>query len=411
MTKARILVVDDEPGMLHAVERVLSPAYSALCLSSPTEALARVSIFAPDLVLLDIRMPEMSGFDLVDRLRERCPDVDVIFMTGSVEEIDSAHVAAILKKAFYFVQKPFDRRVLLTLVERCLELRRLANENRRHVMRLESEMAEACAFQRSLLPAETAVVAGVSIAARFVPCDELGGDLFGYHEAGSGRIALLIADVAGHGASAAMLTGVVKSAFDSSLAEGYDPLRAVERVAAGLRGFEPNKFVTLLCALIDTRRRTLTYVSAGHHPAILWGPSRAAGARSGPGPEGASSPAPGSQATQPPPSSQEAGPPPGDPRRPILLNSTGPIVSPALSGLLWQDARIDLLEGDRLLLYTDGLVEAERGEVCFGRERLLVEVARRPEGGAVLLDALLASALEFSGRPARDDVTLLTATL
>ena len=230
-------------------------------------------MFDPDLALVDVRLPGMTGFDLMDRLRDVYPGLDVILMTGSVSETDATHVEAILRKAFYFIQKPFDRRVLLTLVERCLELRRLEADNRRHVARLEGELAEARAFQQGLLPPEQARLGKVVVAARSIASAELGGDFFDYADAGAGRVALLVSDVAGHGASAAMLTGIVKSAFDASHAEDYAPLATVRRVVEGLRGFEPRRFVTLFCARIDPERNLLEWVNAGHPAGILWGPN------------------------------------------------------------------------------------------------------------------------------------------
>ena len=119
----RILVVDDEPGMLRAVERLLAADYNVVCCRSPTESLERARTFAPEIALLDIRMPEMSGFDLMDRLEHVCRDLYVIFMTGSMSQLDANLIRTIRSKAFYFIQKPFERELLLTLVERCAQQR------------------------------------------------------------------------------------------------------------------------------------------------------------------------------------------------------------------------------------------------------------------------------------------------
>ena len=97
-------------------------------------------------------MPDLDGFELMARLKARFPALDVILMTGSVDDLDEKLVRAIRSAAFYFIQKPFDREVLRTLVERCLELRRRREEHRQNLKRLETEMAEARAFQQSLLP-------------------------------------------------------------------------------------------------------------------------------------------------------------------------------------------------------------------------------------------------------------------
>jgi len=188
VTSGRILVVDDEPGMLRAVERVLAADHAVLALPTPEQALDAGLAFEPDIALLDVRLPGMTGLDLMDRLRVSRPDLDVILMTGSQSETDATHVDAILRKAFYFIQKPFDRRVLLTLVERCLELRRLESDNRRHVTRLESELREARAFQESLLPPASARIGSVALAARSIPSAELGGDFVAYADTGAGGL-------------------------------------------------------------------------------------------------------------------------------------------------------------------------------------------------------------------------------
>ena len=213
MKPARILVVDDEPGMLRAVDRVLSEQHQVVGTRLSREALALADEFHPDLAIVDIRMPDLDGFELMARLKARFPALDVILMTGSVDDLDEKLVRAIRSAAFYFIQKPFDREVLRTLVDRCVELRWRREEHRQNLKRLEREIAEAHAFQQSLLPDREAIVNDVSVCCRYAPCSALGGDLYDYAAATARRTALLIADVSGHGVSAAMLTGVVKSAF------------------------------------------------------------------------------------------------------------------------------------------------------------------------------------------------------
>jgi sigma-B regulation protein RsbU (phosphoserine phosphatase) len=234
MRPAQILVVDDEPGIIRAVDRVLGGAHHVTGTSSSRAALSLAEQIKPDLAIVDIRMPALDGFELMSRLKARLPDLDVILMTGSIDDLDEKLVRALRSPAFYFIQKPFDRDVLSTLVERCLELRRRREDHQRNLHRLETEMAEARAFQQSLLPQPEAVINGLSICCRYTPCERLGGDLYDYLDAGNGRTALLIADVSGHGVSAAMLTGVVKSAFRAAGAEGYDPHAVVRRVWSGL---------------------------------------------------------------------------------------------------------------------------------------------------------------------------------
>jgi|RhiMetdeSRZDD1v2_1073273.scaffolds.fasta_scaffold32592_4 phosphoserine phosphatase RsbU/P len=371
MRSARILVVDDEPGMLRAVERVLSDDHQVVATRLSRDAIAVADDFRPELAIVDIRMPDMDGFELMARLKGRFPALDVILMTGSVDDLDEKLVRAIRSPAFYFIQKPFDRDVLRTLVERCIELRWRREDHRQTLKRLETEIAEARAFQQSLLPDRERVLNGVSISCRYTPCSALGGDLYDYAET-AGRTALLIADVSGHGVSAAMLTGIVKSAFQASHADGFEPTAVVQRVSAGLASFRPDRFVTLIAALICPDEGHVRYVNAGHPPIVSWGIAR----------------------------------------QPTWLESTGPLVSPALSAATWDAPIVPIDEGDHLLLYTDGVWEVLADDDGRAEGRFLAAIERAPQGGASLLDTILGDVQrEMAGQVQPDDLTLLTATV
>lgn len=371
MKSARILVVDDEPGMLRAVDRVLSKDHHVVGTRLSREALSIAGDFHPELAIVDIRMPDLDGFELMAQLKARFSGIDVILMTGSVDDLDDKLVRAIRSPAFYFIQKPFDREVLRTLVDRCLELRWRREEHRLNLTRLETEMAEARAFQQSLLPDRETVVNGVAVCCRYTPSSALGGDLYDY-AASTGRTALLIADVSGHGVSAAMLTGIVKSAFHASHVDGFEPAAVVQRVSMGLAAFSPERFVTMVAALISPEERQLRYVNAGHPPVALWGRMR----------------------------------------QPRWLHSTGPLVSPALMESTWESPVVPIHEGDHLLLYTDGISDAladDNGKSEKGFTRI---IDSESEGGAPLLDTILADVhRRLAGRPQPDDLTLLTASV
>jgi len=371
MKSARILVVDDEPGMLRAVDRVLSKDHHVVGTRLSREALSIAGDFHPELAIVDIRMPDLDGFELMAQLKARFSGIDVILMTGSVDDLDDKLVRAIRSPAFYFIQKPFDREVLRTLVDRCLELRWRREEHRLNLNRLETEMAEARAFQQSLLPDRETVVNGVAVCCRYTPSSALGGDLYDY-AASTGRTALLIADVSGHGVSAAMLTGIVKSAFHASHVDGFEPAAVVQRVSMGLAAFSPERFVTMVAALISPEERQLRYVNAGHPPVALWGRTRQL----------------------------------------RWLHSTGPLVSPALMESTWESPVVPIHEGDHLLLYTDGISDAladDNGKSEKGFTRI---IDRASEGGAPLLDTILADVhRRLAGRPQPDDLTLLTASV
>lgn len=366
--RAQILVVDDEPGMLHTVSRILSRGHDVTCVESGFEALERFKKVRPDLAIVDIRMPGMNGFELTRQLKERDPDLDVVLMTGNAEEPDDNLIRAIDEGAFYFIQKPFDRRVLLTLVTRCLELRRLRRAERRYVQRLERELEEARQFQLSLLPPPEYSADGVTISARYLACSELAGDIYDYAPAGDDAIAVLVADVVGHGASAAMMTSIVKSSFHAAADDDFEPLAVIDQVKEGLRPFDASRFVTLATARLDLQSGQLTYVNAGH-------------------------PAPIVRRKNAPPK---------------LLTSTGPMLSSTFYDLPYQSKTIPLEKGDSLLLYTDGLTETWNDDEMFGESRILSLVTETAHRGGELLDEILTQLTTFAGpRPQTDDITLL----
>ena len=370
MSLWRVLVVDDEPGMLRSVERVLGHHYEVASSLSSRGAVPLAQAFQPDLALLDIQMPEMDGFQLMEELQALDPELDVIVMTGSIHELDAKLVRAIRKDAFYFLQKPFDRGVLLSLVERCFERKRLDRSNRQYLRRIEQELADACAFQRSMLAPRFADLGGISVFAHYLPCSELAGDFYDYVALPPEGAAIIVADVSGHGVSAAMLTGVVKSAFHSASSELYEPVRVAERIANGLRSFGPQHFITLICARVQNG--SLEFVNAGHPPGIL------------------------SKVKTPA----------------VLLEATGPLISPALQ-CSWEQQVIQIERGsDRIVLFTDALIEAESESEAYGLDRLVEEVGKRPVEGTVLSEQILESVRRFAaGRSITDDLTLVIADL
>jgi sigma-B regulation protein RsbU (phosphoserine phosphatase) len=369
---ASILVVDDDPGILRAVARVLGRRHRVTGLTDGAEALREAAGLRPELAIVDIRLPETTGFEVTRGLKAALPDIDVILMTGNTEDPDENLIRAIDEGAFFFIQKPFDRRVLVALVNRCLELRQLRDERERYLRRVARELDEARRFQLSLLPPPHLELPGLSLAARHLACHELAGDIYDYVATGDDTVALVIADVVGHGASAAMLTGLVKAAFRSAQADGFEPLAVIGRVREGLRDFDPGRFITLCSARIDAGRRELTYANAGHPEPIVR--FRGAG--------------------------------------PALLGPTGPLLSSALGDLPCQQATLGLEPGTCLLFYTDGVTEAPGAGGMFGPERLVAAVMEGDRRGPDLLDGVLSELAAFSGSAAiQDDVTVLTLDL
>ncbi len=375
-TAARLLVVDDDPGMLRAVSRVLGRGHQVTCVANGNDAIEAAAATRPEVAIVDVWLPDLNGFEVSRSIRSARPETDIILMTGDAEDPDEMLIRAVEEGAFYFIQKPFDRRVLLALVSRCLELRRLREEKQRTLKRMARELQQARDFQRGLLPPTNLQLDRVTIQARYRACQELAGDFYDYATIDRGIVALIVADVVGHGASAAMMTSLVKSSFQASRSDWFEPSAVVARVRESISTFDESKFLTLVAARLEFGSKVaMTYACAGHPQPILH--------RTG--------------------------------ESPTLLPPTGPLLSPALAEIPCDQASVDLEVGDRLLFYTDGIIEARSGTGTghFGEDRLAALVAQSNLDGDQLLNSILDAVSDYSGLGDRceDDMTLLITSI
>jgi sigma-B regulation protein RsbU (phosphoserine phosphatase) len=372
MSRPTLLVVDDDAAHRRAVSRVLESSCDVVAAASAGAALEYAAEQRFDVALLDIRMPGMDGFDLMGELKLADPDLDVILMTGSVTDTDQRMSRAIREKAFFFLQKPFQRDVLLALVGRCLELRKLAAEKRAYAALLERELAAARGFQESLLPARAGTVGPLKIAAIYESTRELGGDFFDWEPTAGPGLALLVADVAGKGAAAAMMTGMVKQAWRSSAAEGYSPAVALLRVFTTTKLIPDQRHLTAFSGRFDAATDSLEYiVTGGHPPAFLL---RADGEIE-------------------------------------LVEASAQFLHPALPNWHFEQRATDFDPGDRLVVYTDGLIESSRatdGEI-FGLDRIQECIASLPGATPAATAEALREKLRLfqEGRPADDDLAIV----
>jgi sigma-B regulation protein RsbU (phosphoserine phosphatase) len=212
----------------------------------------------------------------------------------------------------------------------------------------------------------------LAVSCRYVSCAELGGDLCDYVSIGPGRVALLVADVMGHGVSAAMLTGVVKSAFRASHPDGYEPRSVVHRLWSNMDAFGSERFVTMIAAVVSLEDGRVDYVNAGHPSGLILSGTRDV----------------------------------------AQLPSTGPLVSSAFRDCAWQQRSVPFSRGDLLFLYTDGVSDALAGPDDCGEEAVVQLIQPHARGDGHCVDAVLASVREqFGGLPQPDDLTLLSAVM
>jgi sigma-B regulation protein RsbU (phosphoserine phosphatase) len=389
---AGILVVDDTPANLQVLAGMLKDrGYKVRPVPGGQLALRAARRDPPDLILLDINMPDMNGYEVCDRLKadDALKGIPVIFISALTDQLDK--VKAFTTGGVDYITKPFQMEELHARVETHLKLRRLQLELEaanadlvRANCRMSRDLAAAAKIQRTFLPAAVPGVPGAEFAWCYRPCDELAGDGLNVVPLGGGKVGLYVLDVSGHGVAAALLS-VTLSRLLSPTSDpstilfgdrsGRDPPAPTPpaEVAGRLNRLFPydsatEQFATLIYGVLDVSTGDFRHVSAGH-----------------PGPLHL---------------------PVGGP--PVLLHSPGfPI---GLAGEAYSEQCIRLAAGDRLYLYSDGLPEAmDPGGVQFGDDRLLEAVGRARteplrEGNAALLSEI--TRWQRGERP-HDDMSVL----
>ena len=370
--RGRVLVVDDDTAMLRAVERILAPGHEVVSFPSGEDALRAFKERPSDVAIIDIRMPGMDGFQLTRAIKEHRPATEVILVTGSIAELDEKLVRSVKERAGFFITKPFSRSVLTSLVERCLEIQGLERERDELIRRLTEDLDRARRFQQALLPRGLPKSFGpLRVASSHQSCETVGGDLYDVLPLAPHRVMLMVADVAGHGVAAALVTGMIKAAVSQALQESGEILPAARAVLDTLAPLGQQRVITLFLAIADSKKKVLHYLNAGHPPALVW----------------------------------------SDGQEKARLMATTPLLSYGIPLSNEPVLTQPFGPGARLAMYSDGLYEVRDpsgGE--YGRDRLLQRMAKsRGPLEEVVTRVMQETRAHAGGRPPEDDLTLLMA--
>ncbi len=374
-----ILIVDDarinrELLRLHLAKH----DYRFLTAHNGQEAIEVLSAHSEiDLILLDLIMPDMDGFDFL-RWRGQHAEAQAIpvIVNSSLDDFDSIARALTMDSYDYFT-KPLgqdDLEIVLPIkIRNAIKTRRLVVQTRHQneVMRRELDMAAR--YQQFLLPRE-ANLRGVEVAFLFQPCSGVGGDYFDFMDLPSGQIAFLVADVAGHGVASAMTASIVKALLPGYLERFSSPARSLLELNGDLlRLTQDDGFVTAFAGIYDPRTKVLTWCLAGHPSPIFMAKNQ----------------------------------------EPAQLNNTPSFFLGAVDSqsplLAYADQHLAVEKGDRLLLYTDGLTEAPGKDNTFyglGKVTELLK-AHRQTSLAQLREVLWADLKSFVPGDFPDDVAFI----
>jgi sigma-B regulation protein RsbU (phosphoserine phosphatase) len=366
----RILIADDQRDLLDALRLLLKGQDIEIdAVTSPEAAVAALESGTFDLVLMDLNYTGdttsgREGIDLLARVQAIDALLPVVVMTGW-GSVDLA-VEAMRRGVRDFVQKPWDNSQLLRTVRAEIAAGRA---RRQHEAAERRELAEALKIQQRLLPQHVPQIDGWEIAASWQPASGVGGDCFDAIRFSDARLAISIADVVGKGIPAALLMSNLQAAVRAFASEAVEPAALCHQVNRILCGnIAEGRFISFFYCVLDACASVLTYTNAGHYLPII---VRADGSVE-------------------------------------RLGSGGPVLG-VLADAEYEQAQVALTQGDRIVLFTDGLTEARNGDdEEFGETRLIDAALAHRACSAPALQARLADAvLTFTGGQLQDDATLI----
>ncbi|MCA1595838.1 MAG: fused response regulator/phosphatase, partial [Chloroflexi bacterium] len=278
-----LLIVDDEPGLPEALADTFEDrGYRVLVASNGSGAREAAAKYTVDIALIDLVLPDMSGYEVVETLRTQNPRISCIMMTAfaSLENV----IAAANMNVRGFVLKPLDVSNVLMKVEEAAAYQKLERENSELLAALRNANARleemydqehriADRLRRALLPRLPGEFGPFEVGDHYqagVREAQVGGDLYDLIDLGDGCTGLMIADVSGKGLNAAVQAGMVRYSLRALAVLSMDPgevITSLNRVICSHQEF--SGFVTLFYGVFNGARNVLSYVNAGHEPPLL----------------------------------------------------------------------------------------------------------------------------------------------
>ena len=374
----RILVVDDEPDLEVLMQQrmrrhIKSGEYTFVFAMDGVDALKVLNEDADiDMVVSDINMPRMDGLTLLEQIPGVNPNVRAIIVSayGDMKNIRTA----MNRGAFDFVTKPIDFEDLRITIDRTLQhltMWRDALSSRDRLVVLQNELNTASKMQQSILPMEFPQGDDYHIHGHMEPAQDVGGDFYDVMQLGGGKVGLAIADVSGKGIPAALFMMSSRTSLKGAAIGHLEPGDVLEEVNnLLLENNDALMFLTVFYAIYEPATGILTYANAGHCPPLLVH-------------------ADGKQEELPP--------------------SQGCLLG-IMPDLKFKQCSIGLLPGDTLIMYTDGVTEANNDKSeLFGMPRLQKACADIQGLSATeVTDVIFKAVKDYAGNaPQFDDITCI----
>src|ERR1700751_3804376 len=266
-----VLIVDDAPANIQVVHSILKDDFKIRVATSGGKALDLVRAKPqPDLILLDVTMPEMDGYEVCGILKAspEARDIPVIFLTGKAEADDETK--GFEAGAVDYIHKPFSPAVVKARVHTHLVLREAREQLARQLSLINNELEMAREIQLSILPQEIPRTRGLEISPRYTPMSSVAGDFYDFIVVDDKYVGILVADVSGHGLPAALIASMLQVALAAQSQHAFDPSLVLAGLNRSLCGKLKNHYVTAIYLFIDMEKKFIRYAGAGHPPLLLW---------------------------------------------------------------------------------------------------------------------------------------------
>ena len=386
----KIFIVDDNLVNRRLLSAILKKeGYTLLEATDGEEAVELAFKEMPDLILLDIMMPKKDGYEVCAELKgdDRTANIPIIFLSAKTQAEDK--IKGLDLGGADYVTKPFDRGEVLARVKAQLKIAGLIKEvikaNEELLKKqetLDEDLKAAAGIQQTLLPQEPPDAGIVDVAWQFIPCERIGGDIFNMVRLDETHWGIYMLDVSGHGVPSALVTVSASQILQPQKglllkkATNVPPFYEIVSPAEVLNLLDQeypierfNKFFTISYIVLNTEDKSIIYSNAAHPPPILL---------------------------------HENG-------EMELLDKGGTIIG--MGGMLpFDEGKIQARAGDKLVIYTDGIVEYQNKDGGFyGNNRFHGELKKLKDRTiSDLVDGIIDSIMDFGdNNPPQDDITIL----
>lgn len=394
--KIKVVVVDDGKFMRKLIcDTLKAEGFETIEFDNPITALDEISNINPDLVLVDYEMPEMNGLDFIKKFNPPLKGIPTVMLTTE-RSIDVA-LQAIRLGASDFLNKPFDKLELIEILKRIDRGNKLKQENERLFFKLkrrekelerknkelsrlyeelEEELQMASEIQKNLLPENFPDIEGFKFAVKYLPSQDIGGDFYDIVSMSNGYYGIAFADVSGHGIPAALLSTMFKVYLMTYSEDIISPAETMELLNdVVVETFPEGKFISLFYLVMKPHSDKIMYCKAAQEPAILIKKD-------------------------------------GTIEELITKGQVlGLFSEKDFPGMIeFEEKEVELKSGEKIFLYTDGIIEAQNKEEKFyGMERLKELLSKNHlKTGQELVDIVYGDLMDFlEGLPVLDDLTML----